>query len=124
LAISVPTARAIPSNLDFRSQRVSTLGPPLVLTISNVGRAPLKISSVRVSSGAVDDFLISHDTCSGTTLPLDGACKIDVRFGPTASGVRSATLGIVSNDPLSPLQIALSGMGTSNAIPAPRGTRG
>ena len=85
----VPTAGATPSKLDFGNQPVSTLGPPSVLTVKNTGTAPLKISSVRVSSGDVDDF------------------------GPTVRGTRPATLSLVSNDPASPLKISLSGVGTA-----------
>jgi RTX calcium-binding nonapeptide repeat (4 copies) len=111
LPVNVPIAGVTPSKLDFGSQPVSTLSAPLVLTVSNTGTAPLKISSVRVSTGDVDEFLISRDTCTNSTLPIDGACVIGVRFGPTASGPRSATLSLVSNDPASPRQVALSGIG-------------
>jgi hypothetical protein len=113
---NVPTVGVSPPKLDFGSQPVSTLSPPSVLTVSNTGTAPLKISSVRVSTGDVDEFLISRDTCTNSTLPIDGApCVIGVRFGPIASGPRSATLRIVSNDPASPRQVALSGIGAGCA---------
>jgi hypothetical protein len=115
---SVPAITVNPLKLDFKGQHVSTLSPPLVITVSNTGTAPLKISSVRVASGDIDDFLISRDTCTNATLPAPQACLINVRFGPIDTGPRSATLTIVSNDPTTPtLKVALTGTGQG---PAPK----
>ena len=115
---SVPVIKVNPLNLDFKGQHVSTLSPPLVITVSNTRTAPLKISSVRVASGNIDDFLISRDTCTNATLPAPQACLINVRFGPIDTGPRSATLTIVSNDPATPTEtIPLKGNGEG---PAPK----
>lgn len=114
---SGPGGTASPSNasMSFGTQPLATYGSPQTLTVTNTGHGDLTITGVQVSSGDVDDFLISYDTCTGNTLPIGGTCVIHVRFGPTSTGSRSATLTVSSNDPNSPLSISLSG--TGGALP-------
>jgi hypothetical protein len=111
-----PAGAATPSapSLTFASQPLDTLSTPQTLTVTDAGHGELQIGSAEVSSGDVDDFLISHDTCAGATLWSGDTCAIDVRFGPTATSAtngRSATLTLTSNDPGSPLAITLQGTG-------------
>lgn len=113
LAVDEPVAS---SALDFGSQTVDTLGPPQSFSVYNSGTAALQVSRARVSSGDVDDFLISDDTCSDSTLPVGGTCLVHIRFGPLASGRRLATLTVASNDPDSPLQVVLTGRGSAQLL--------
>jgi virginiamycin B lyase len=105
------TASANPGAFAFDTQPLGTLGAPKPLVITNTGHGNLQIGSARVSGINPDDFLDSFDACTGSTLAAGASCTIDARFGPSATGPRSATLTITSNDPLSPLQVALSGTG-------------
>jgi hypothetical protein len=123
-----PAGAATPSapGLTFSSQPLDTYSTPQTLTVTATGHGELQIAKAQVSSGEVDDFLISHDTCSGATLWTGDTCVLDVRFGPTATSAtngRSATLTLTSNDPTSPLSITLRG--TGGTLPqGPRGTTG
>jgi sugar lactone lactonase YvrE len=111
-----PAGAATPSasSLTFASQPLDTYSTPQALTVTDTGHGELQIGSAEVSSGDVDDFLISHDTCSGATLWTGDTCAIDVRFGPIATSAtngRSAALTLTSNDLGSPLSITLQGTG-------------
>jgi hypothetical protein len=106
-----PAGSAVPSSasLSFEPQPLGTFGPPQSLTIANKGHGNLKIDAARITSGDVDDFLVSHDTCSQHTLTIAATCTVHVRFGPVATGDRQATLTLTSDDPAAPLQIMLEG---------------
>jgi len=103
------SASASAASLSFGAQPLGTFGAPQSLTITNSGHGNLEIGAARVASGATDDFLVTYDTCSQSTLTIGATCTVHVRFGPSASGERHAMLAISSNDPASPLQIALQG---------------
>ena len=91
-----------------------------VLLVYNVGPSDLTVDSVAISSGHTTDFSITDDNCSGTTLPQNAFCDIEVEFSPTVGGARSAVLTIVSDDPNeNPLQIQLNGEGLGPDISAP-----
>ena len=54
----------------------------------------------------------AQDLCTGATLAPTQSCTIGLRFKPTSSGAKSATLTIPSNDPVTPLAtVSLSGTG-------------
>ena len=109
--IDFPIARAFPAKLDLGTRPVGSFGQAQSVIIRNLGTAPLRISGVRVTGANADDFLISTDNCSNQNFPQNGSCFVNVRFGPSDSGPRSASLTVTSNDPASPLQIPLSGVG-------------
>ncbi len=66
---------------------------------------------MRVAGDDPDDFVVSADTCSHTTLAIGATCTVRVRFSPSASGARQAKLAVSSNDPAAPLEVALDGTG-------------
>jgi hypothetical protein len=99
----------------FDTQPLDTLGAPYSVLITNTGHGNLEIQAARVTGTNPDDFLSSFDTCTASIIAPSASCTIDLRFGPSATGPRSATLAITSNDPLSPLQVALSG--TAGQLP-------
>ncbi len=110
------TATPNPAGLDFATQPLDTYSPPQTVTITDSGDGQLQIGHAQVSAGDTDDFLITTDTCSGTTLWPGDTCTIDIRFGPTATSAdngRIATLTLPSNDPAAPLSISLKGTGGS-----------
>ena len=56
------------------------------------------------------DFFVGSDGCLGV-IATGASCSLTVRLAPQASGARSATLEIASNDPNGPATVALSGTG-------------
>ena len=126
---------ATAASLALGSQPLGVFGPPQTLTVSNRGHGDLDFGAARVTGPAADDFLIGSDGCSRSTIPFGGACTLSVRFGPSATGARQATLELPSNDPGSPVTVPLSGTGGQlpqgppgaqgpPGVQGPRGPRG
>ena len=113
-------ASASATGMAFGTQPLGTWGAPRSETITNTGHGNLQIDTAGVAGRDVDDFLLGADTCSHATLTIGATCTIHVRFGPSASGNRQATLALTSNDTASPLRIALTG----GAGPLPLGPGG
>jgi hypothetical protein len=107
----------ISGGLTFDPVLVGQAAPPHQLFIQNNGGAPLQVDLTNtVISGA--DFSFNLQSC---TAPLDpGAfCILTLNFTPQATGTRTGTLTVASNDPVNPqVVLNLSGVGIS-AFPAP-----
>ena len=117
------SAVASAASLSFGTQPLGTFGAPQSVTITNAGHGDLQIDAARIADGDVDDFVVTHDTCSQSTLTIGGTCTVRVRFGPSAGGERQAMLALTGNDTASPLQIALQG--TAGQLPqGPTGATG
>src|SRR5690349_1518800 len=95
--------------LNFGVQRVNTTGAAAVV-VTNTGTAILTISNVTLAGTNVGEFALS-----GVTLPISvqagGTTSINLRFTPTASGLRSATLTLTDNASGSPHSLGVSGIG-------------
>ncbi len=88
----------------------------LMIRVANVGTAPLLVGSQTIGGVQAGDFSLVR-SCAATVPPL-GTDTILVRFAPQASGQRSATLTIPSNDPQTPtVTVTLRGRGGANATP-------
>lgn len=100
-----PMVSGLPSALTFTTQNIASTSTVQPVTLSNSGTAPLIINSI-VTTG---DYVVSHNC--GTGLSAGGFCTLNVVFSPTASGTRTGTITLISDDPNSPYIIALSGIG-------------
>jgi hypothetical protein len=78
-------------------------------TVTNTGGSALTISEAKISG---TDFSASEPSLP-TTLSPNQSVTFTVTFAPTATGSIRGTLAVVSNAGNSPLNIALSGTGTS-----------
>ncbi|MBZ5660224.1 MAG: choice-of-anchor D domain-containing protein [Acidobacteriia bacterium] len=105
----VTTAAALvtPVSPTFASQTVNTTSSPLVLTLSSVGATPLTISDILVGG----DFAFVSSTCTALPMAPSTSCTLNVTFTPTATGTRTGSMVITTNDPASPLIVPLSGTG-------------
>jgi hypothetical protein len=115
---SSPQISVLPAILTFAQQvvGVAASGTNQTITITNNGAAALTVSPAQTT--VTGDFSIISDTC---TLPIavadplsppqpDASCTITIGFAPTALGVRTGTLTIASNDPVTPaFAVPLSG---------------
>ena len=100
-----------PAALAFGTQALGTIGAPKTVTLENTTDATLPVE-VRLS-GAVDDMLISRDTC-GDGVPANGSCAVAIRFAPSVAGARAATLTL---DPAGPHSETIALTGTGGALP-------
>jgi len=106
----LPTVSLSSTSLSFGGQTVGTPSLQQTVTLSNVGFAPLTITSIL----AFGDFFQFNNCFPGVASQAN--CVINVIFLPTAVGTRTGTITITDNAPGSPHVISLSGTGT---LPAP-----
>ena len=109
--ISGPNATLSPTSLAFSTLGIGTTSAAKVVTLSNNGTANLSISSIAITGANAGDFAQTH-TC-GSSLAPGASCSIRLTFKPTASGIRTAALGVADNAAGSPQKTALSGTGTT-----------
>jgi uncharacterized protein YjiK len=125
--IVTPPAPALAATAPvFPAQAVGTTGPGLWVTVTNNGDAPATILDVSIEADHADagDFLLAADDCSGEVIAAGASCEVMVRFSPSRENATSnAHLIVASNDPASPLSVALTA--TSTGLPAgPKGDTG
>ncbi|MCI4661886.1 MAG: Ig-like domain-containing protein [Neomegalonema sp.] len=65
-------------------------------SIENSGTAPLEITSIVITGDAQADFVVSG--FSSGTIPAGSSASFTVTFSPSATGTRSATVQVFSND--------------------------
>jgi chitodextrinase len=114
---SFPVASLSATNLAFASRPIGSTSPTQIVTLTNVGTAPMTISSIAVGGVNNGDFAQSN-TC-GPGLAPSASCSISVTFTPAAVGARSGDITIADNAAGAPHRITLSGSGGSLSI-APR----
>jgi hypothetical protein len=117
-----PTSRAFPSAY------LGTATAPATVAVVNSGTAPLSPSRVTIAGTHPGDFVLVSDPCTGATLDPAESCAIQLRFQPTATGHRTATVVVTSNANGSPHSAAISGDGVTpppapGNVPAPWTTR-
>ncbi|MHB1519170.1 MAG: choice-of-anchor D domain-containing protein [Acidimicrobiales bacterium] len=113
---STPAVALSSTSLAFGSEAVGTQTAPKVVTISNVGTAPLTVSGVTVSGASFASFTVGLDTCTSGPVAPGSSCSVDVSFLPSGAGASSATLQLADDAAGSPQSVTMSGMGT---VPAP-----
>ncbi|MEM7052944.1 MAG: choice-of-anchor D domain-containing protein [Pseudomonadota bacterium] len=112
--ISVSGINILPDVLDFGDQALGVPTDPQMAVVESLGPAELVLGSITVAGPHADDFQITLDSCTDTTLPVDDACGIDVVFTPSTAGVRQAWINIPSNAPSSPDRVDV--MGTNDVL--------
>ncbi len=83
--------------------------------VRNAGAAPLELTEVSIVGAHAGDFAIAGDSGSAM-LPPGAVSTLALRFDPSTTGVKMATLRIVSNDAGSPDEVALDGVGIESAL--------
>jgi hypothetical protein len=116
---AAPAASLSLAALDFGSVTVGSISTSQTVTLTNAGNAPLTLSANPVLAGTnPTQFTLSSGTCtSGTTLAVNGTCKLSVQFSPSATGALVARIDIADNAIGSPQRVQLAGTGVA-ATPA------
>lgn len=95
---------------------VGQTSPPALLFVSDAGGAPLQLNASGTSASG--DFSIQG--LGGCASPTSSNCVLNVYFTPSASGTRTGTLTIASNDPANPvITVPLQAVGYA-AAPVPQ----
>ncbi|MEZ4746110.1 MAG: choice-of-anchor D domain-containing protein [Calditrichia bacterium] len=88
-----------------------------IITLENIGGAPLQIDSVRLAVGGAADFSLVSPPVLPQTLLTGQSINVTVQFSPQFRGFQSSALEIVSNDADSPLTtVPVTGTGIAPQI--------
>jgi hypothetical protein len=110
----VPDIDVTPGSWDYGDVEITT-GSTKTFVVLNAGSATLSVSSTTLTGADAGEFSIISGGGSFTLAP-GGSRNVNVRFSPSSTGAKSATLRFDSNDPdEDPRDISLSGTGI--AIP-------
>jgi hypothetical protein len=104
-----------PERLEFPEQALRAAGLAGMVTLTNDGGAPLRVSALKLEGSAGADFALSDDQCSGRTLAPAATCSVKVWFSAQVAGMRSATLAFATEPP-SPVLLAMQGRGVAPAL--------
>ncbi|MBL7870766.1 MAG: choice-of-anchor D domain-containing protein, partial [Cyclobacteriaceae bacterium] len=99
------------STQNFGSVNLLSTSAAIAVDLENIGLPEdLTIGSVSLSGANPSDFIL-NTTGLVNTLATGATTSFTITFAPTASGTRTATLDIVSDDISSPFKINLEGVG-------------
>ena len=118
-SVGRPTA-LVPAAVDF-GRRILSAGPSAGahFTLTNGGQAAV-VTGVAITGVAAGEFAIAGGTCAGPLAP-NAACGVVVRFDPSSTGIKGATLEIHTDR--GTFTSALTGRsGSPSAALAPIGT--
>ncbi len=105
LYLSVPAPGLSTNKLNFGGHLVGTTSNALIATLTNVGNAPLLVSSITVTG----DYKLTQ-SC-GSKVPIGASCSLDVIFTPIQLGNRIGSITIKDNAAAGPQVISLAGVG-------------
>lgn len=107
-----PQASPSAAALDFATWDVANgQSPAQTVTITNDGSQPLAFTGAGITLNGTDaaDFVITNSPAT-TTLAVGASRTIDVVFDPTVNGAKTASLRLLTTDPVNPTQdIPLTG---------------
>jgi len=117
----VPHIVVNPGTIDAGASPKDAQSPAVPVSVSNDGGAALKITAIQILGPDADDFELLGLPVMPTTVPPAGSFVFNVRMTPSALGLRTATISIISDDPDAPtLAVPLSGTGgTASPSPSP-----
>lgn len=107
--------------LTFATQQVGTTSDALSVTVTNEGTAPLVVQGAQTAGPNPGEFTPAT-ACRTQALGPGASCTLLVRFSPLSPGLRSATVELFDNAPLSPQPIAVSGYGAGPDVWVPTGS--
>ena len=107
---------ASPDPTDFGSAAVGSRGETHTVTLRNSGDLPGGYFIAIISGGDSASFQLIEENCTGIEIAPGGTCQAVVRFQPTATGLRKATLSFFGGGEGNQ-QIALSGNGVAAGVP-------
>ena len=118
-----PTLSTSTGTVTFGPQLVGTTSGSQTLTVTNIGGAPLSVSSVAVTGADASQYDVASDACSGQVVAPTATCDVTLTFKPTSTGAHDgANLVLASDDPSSPATVALHGSGVAPALSTSTGT--
>ncbi|MCI0332361.1 MAG: choice-of-anchor D domain-containing protein [Planctomycetes bacterium] len=90
------TSPSTSDNTDFGSQSVASGAKTKTYTVQNTGTAALTVGSVTLSGAHAADFTVTLQPA--TSVAAGGSTTFKVKFNPSATGLRSASVSFTNND--------------------------
>ena len=94
--LQAPAIGVSPTQLSIAAQPVGAASPPLTLTVSNTGGAPMANVGFQITGPAASSYAIGMTTC-GADLNKGGSCTVQIVFRPMAPGANAAVLTVTSS---------------------------
>ena len=116
-AAAEPTISLDASSFAFGNQTVNTTSSAKTLTASNTGSAALNFSAITLGGSAAADYGATGSCAVGTPVAAGGSCTLSLRFTPSTTGSRGATLTLSSDASNGNATVSLGGTGQSAATP-------
>ena len=110
-----------PESLDFGKQVIGTVSKAQRVTVTNSGSAKVYVNSVAVGGDDWQQFSVTSDTCTGSTLDPQKSCIIDVVCTPAKQGSIKTVLSITNS--ASPQTVTLGGNGINSVDVPPSSLR-
>jgi hypothetical protein len=104
-----PMVTLNPTSLSFGNQNVGTTSGAKGIQLKNTGNAVLTISGIAITGTNATDFIQTNNCPS--SLAAGAQCNINVKFSPTATGTRTASLNVSDNAANSPQTASFTGAG-------------
>ena len=101
---------ALPTSINFGSQKVGTTSGARHIAVTNTGSDAVTYNSVSVQGKNASDFS-ETDNCTGRSIPPDGVCQINVTFTPNKMGERTAEVEVTPKSTTAPAPVELTGTG-------------
>ena len=118
----VPNISLDPNPVDVGASPKGTPSKPVALTLSNDGRAALKITAVQILGTDAADFALTGLPVMPVTVQPAGTIVFSVRMTASEPGLRVASINVISDDPDAPaFSVPLRGSGGA-ASPSPSTT--
>src|SRR4051812_43780358 len=95
--VPVGIANLTPVSLNYSSQPVDNASMAMPVTLTNIGVANLAINNLQIAGDNATDFSISSSACGASVAP-GASCVVNVKFKPSATGTRTASLVFTDND--------------------------
>src|SRR4051812_19803438 len=111
-------ASVSPASISWSSVAVGNRSGQKIASLTNRNTTAITISSITFSGANPGDFAVLSKTC-GSTLAAGASCTVNIVFGPTATGSRTAALNFNDSDSGSPQAVSLTGLGAVPTIVNP-----
>jgi hypothetical protein len=115
---ALTTVTLNPTSVPFNTQLVGTTSATTDVQLTNSGSSTINVTSITLTGTSPGDFVLAapasgSPACSfaASSINAGSSCFFGVRFKPTATGARSASVSVADDAPDSPQAIALTGTG-------------
>lgn len=106
---------------DLGTVQTGRTGSDVTVTVTNGGSGTAHLGTTSLTGADAADVVKpgALDRCSGAAVGAGASCSVTLRLAPSRPGSFAATLQVPSDDPASPLSVALTGTGTAPPPPPP-----